>query len=314
MSQGNNACHRPFPGSVSQMRLRQIKITKHLLAKRARLRHKTSPAFVRRHGPVKFHGNVIRIGRSSTGVGGAMHEAESATRVTGYQLQPIPESPLFRGLDRERVATLQALHGPQRRAERDTQMIRARDPAAPLITISRGWAFRYSLLPDGRRQILSFSLPGDTIGLGTLLTGAPTYPVQAAMAVVYSILSHERATQLLREASWFQDRALAALARERAEAEDAVTRLGQCSAEECVSSVLLEFYRRLARRGLAASNTFMLDLTQQQLADYVGLTVVHLNRVLGRLRSRGFIATSGHRVTLLDVPALERLGMMPREL
>jgi CRP/FNR family transcriptional regulator, anaerobic regulatory protein len=241
-----------------------------------------------------------------------MQELASMERIVGYPLQPVPESPLFRRLDRERITLLQRIHGPQRRAERDAQLIRAGDPAAALITVSRGCAFRYSLLPDGRRQILNFALPGDTIGLGGLLTGAPIYPVQAALAMVYSVISYQHAMELLAEASWFRDRALEALAQERAEAECTLTRLGQCTAEECVASVLLEFYNRLAVRGLAAGNTFLLDLTQQHLADSVGLTVVHLNRVLGRLRSRGLLATSGHRVTLLDVPALERLSLVPR--
>src|SRR4051794_19644205 len=134
-----------------------------------------------------------------------MQELAAVERVAGYPLQPIAESPLFRGLDRERFTLLQGLHGPQRRAERDAQLIRARDPAAPLLTICRGWAFRYSLLPDGRRQILNFALPGDTIGLGGLLVGAPTYPVQAAGAVMYSAISHERAIELLSTANWFRD-------------------------------------------------------------------------------------------------------------
>src|SRR4051794_13578320 len=204
-----------------------------------------------------------------------MQNVEFADRI-GRIPRPTPRALLFRGLDGEKVAILQELHGPQRRAERDTQIVRAQDPAAPLITISRGWAFRYSLLPDGRRQILSFALPGDTIGLPNLLTGAPLYPVQAATAIVYCTISHERANQLLASATWFRDLALAALAVQRAEAEATLTRLGQCKAEERVASVLLEFYNRLAFRGLAGDNTLMLDLTQQHLADFVGLTVVHL--------------------------------------
>jgi CRP/FNR family transcriptional regulator len=86
--------------------------------------------------------------------------------------------------------------------------------------------------------------------------------------------------------------------------------LGQCSAEERVASAMLEFYNRLAFRGLAANNTFMLDLTQQHLADYVGLTPVHLNRILGRLRARGVISMSGHEVKLLDASALDRLALV----
>jgi CRP-like cAMP-binding protein len=135
---------------------------------------------------------------------------------------------LFQGLDPARFTTLQRLHGPQRRADRETQLIRARDPTAPLITISRGWAFRYGLLPNGRRQILSFALPGDTIGLASLLGGGPTYPAQTATAVIYSIIPYERVTELLGTAEWFRDRALAALAREREAAEAFASRLGQC--------------------------------------------------------------------------------------
>jgi CRP/FNR family transcriptional regulator len=132
-----------------------------------------------------------------------MQSAELADTIGRTASQPIPWAPLFKGLDGEKVAILQELHGPQRRAERDTQIVRARDPAAPLITLSRGWAFRYSLLPDGRRQILSFALPGDIIGLDTVLIGAPAYPVQAASAVVYATFSHDKAVRLLHDASWF---------------------------------------------------------------------------------------------------------------
>src|SRR4051794_11875450 len=237
-----------------------------------------------------------------------MQNAEGANRTVDYVVQLIASSPLFRGLDRDKLALLEQLQSPQRRAERETQLIRARDPAPPVLTLSRGWAFRYSLLPDGRRQILSFAFPGDTIGLDTLLTSGPAYPVQAASAVVYSAMTHDRARRLLQDASWFRERALMALVHERAAAERAVTRMGQCKAEEAVASVLLEFYNRLAERGLAVGGQFQLESTQQQLADLVGLTVVHLNRTLGRLRSRGLVSLSGHRLTLLNLPELACLA------
>src|SRR4051794_5788348 len=238
-----------------------------------------------------------------------MENTELVTRVAGYSLQPIASSPLFRGLDRPSITMLQQQHSLTRRAERDTQLIQAMDPAAPLVTIVRGWAFRYSVLADGRRQILSFALPGDTIGLDTLLTGASAYAAQTAAPVVYAEMSRDRVMRLLRDVSWFHDRALQALALERTEAERALIRMGQCNAEERVASVLLEFYDRLAGRGLAASNQFMLDFTQQHFADYLGLTVVHLNRTLGRLRSRRLFSLSGHTVTLLDMPGLKRLAL-----
>jgi CRP/FNR family transcriptional regulator len=239
-----------------------------------------------------------------------MEHGECAVGTALYRFELVPGSPLFRGLDRDRLAVLRGMHGPQRRAERDTQLVRANEPAPTVLTLSSGWAFRYAILPDGRRQILSFSIPGDTIGLDALLTRGSTYPVQAANAVVYCAIPHERALGLVQQAGWFRLRALEALGRERDVAERALTRMGQCKAEEAVASILLEIYNRLAERGLAIADQFQLEFTQQQLADVVGLTVVHLNRTLGRLRSRGLVSVSGHRVTLLNVPELERLAVL----
>ncbi|GAC1346359.1 MAG: Crp/Fnr family transcriptional regulator [Acetobacteraceae bacterium] len=206
---------------------------------------------------------------------------------------------------------LEQLHSVRRRSERDVQLVRQGDPASPLLTILSGWAFRYSMLSNGRRQILSLHLPGDTVGLDTLLTGAPTYPVQSAGAVTYCYIEHERAAAVAQDAPWFRRRALEALAADRATAEAALTRLGQCNAEERVASLFLELYDRLLERGLAANGSFKLELTQQHLADLVGLTAVHLNRVLQRLKGRKLLAMSGHQVTLPDAQSLEFLAIAP---
>jgi len=223
----------------------------------------------------------------------------------------MPGSALLKPLTAEQARAVLNLHGPQLRSSKDAQLIRARDPASPLLTLISGWAFRYSLLPNGKRQILSLALPGDTIGLDTLLTGAPVYPVQSATAVVYCVMRQDQACELLREADWFREQALNALARDRIQAEAALTRIGQCTAEERVAAVLLDLYKDLSKRGLAASNTFPLELTQQHLADWLGLTVVHLNRVLGRFKSRRLISMDRNQITLLDPAALACLSFAP---
>ncbi len=216
--------------------------------------------------------------------------------------------PLFEDLEGDELSSALALHAGQRHCERDVQLIGAGDPRAPLLTILRGWAFSYNVLRDGRRQILNVLLPGDTVGVDTVLTGAPGLSVQSAGPVSYCMFDRDRAVALAAEQPWFRSRAVDALVRERAAAQAAMTRLGQCSAEERIASLLLELYGRLYRRGLADGGTFMLELTQQHLADLVGLTAVHLNRVLQRMRARGLIAAAGQRVTLLDVPSLECLA------
>ena len=90
----------------------------------------------------------------------------------------------------------------------------------------------------------------------------------------------------------------------------AIIRLGQCDAEQRVASIIVDLYHRLADRGLARDNEFILELTQQHLADLLGLTAVHLNRMLGRLESRGMLLWSGQRVQILDMGALAFSGML----
>lgn len=72
--------------------------------------------------------------------------------------------------------------------------------------------------------------------------------------------------------------------------------------------MLLEFHDRLARRNLASNGRFTLGLTQQHLSDLMGLTPVHLGRMLHRLRDQGLLSVNGREVTLMDIPALERLA------
>lgn len=217
------------------------------------------------------------------------------------------QSPLFTGFDRDRRALLLRLHGPPQCAEAGTQLVQAKDPLAPLLTLSKGCAFRYCLLPDGRRQILGLALAGDTIGLDTLLTRDPAYAVEAATQVIYHRLPFQSALHLAQEAGWFRAHAAEARAREKEAGERALVRMLRCSAEEAVGSVLLDWYHRLADRGLAADYIFGLELTQEHLADFVGLTIAQLSDALDRLRSHGLIYVSGSQVELLE-PAKLRLS------
>lgn len=216
-----------------------------------------------------------------------------------------PGLQILKNLQPVEIQAVCDLHVAWARKDKDTLLVRGEDPARALLTLTKGIAFKYCMIPNGGRQILSLYLPGDTIGLDGLLAGSPSYPVRSAGSVTYSIMGHEKAVHLAREASWFRDKILAVLAGERAAAEMAIIRLGQCDAEQRVASIFVDLYHRLAERGLAQHNEFVLELTQQHLADLLGLTPVHLNRVLGRLRSRGLLAITGQRVQIVDMDALE---------
>src|SRR3954447_19355241 len=104
--------------------------------------------------------NAARAFKGQAG-GALMQNAGADNRAVLFPVQPLSGSWLFDGLDPDRLKLLHEAHGPQRRAEAQAHLVRAVDPAPPVVTVSCGWAFRYVQLSDGRRQILSVALPGD---------------------------------------------------------------------------------------------------------------------------------------------------------
>lgn len=216
--------------------------------------------------------------------------------------------PNFEDLGHDQLRTLEHLKLGHRRAERDAVLLRAGEEAAPVFTLFSGWAFRFRLLPDGRRQLLGILLPGDTIGLETLLGEPPAYSVQAASDLAMCLLDAPRIAQRMITEPWLRQRIFALLCGGREASDELLTRIGQCDAEERVSWLLLDLHDRLRRRGLATDHSFPLALTQQQIADLLGLNVIHLNRVLRRLRGRELVAITGRKVMLQDIPALQRLA------
>lgn len=175
--------------------------------------------------------------------------------------------------------------------------------------IATGWGARVRTLPDGRRQILAFLLPGDEVGLGprpgpiasgatvaiTGITLLDAGPVQAA------ILSGGPQWRPLREAlhvsACLQEACLL----------NQVTRLGRMTAYERTCHLVLELGERLGMAGIGEPDRFPLPLTQEALADALGLSVVHVNRVLQQLRREGLIDLRAGIVSLRDRGAMRAI-------
>ena len=210
-------------------------------------------------------------------------------------------------LQPDEQAAIDGLRTAERRAPRNSCIMRADDPGPRLRTLLSGWAFRCRMLADGRRQIVGILLPGDTFGIETLFDNQLDHMVWSATAVTYSVLDAQAAIELFDAQPWFRRRLVCILANEKAAAERWMTQLGRCDAEERTASLILWLYERLSLLRLAAYRRFRLELTQQELADLLGLHLIHLNRILSRLRARGLIAMHAQEVTLLDYDALAEL-------
>jgi CRP-like cAMP-binding protein len=178
-----------------------------------------------------------------------------------------------------------------------------------LNLISAGWACRYKMLSDGRRQILGFLLPGDLFDLNNHLIDAMDHSIGAVTRVSYVQLSHQSVAELMRQHARVGDalrwQQLVSLAIQR----EWTMNMGQRLARERLAHLFCELFERLQSVGLAAPNRCELPVTQNDLADAMGLTAVHINRTLQQLRASGAISLSSRMLTIADFDLLKNIAM-----
>ena len=177
-----------------------------------------------------------------------------------------------------------------------------------LYTLLSGWAFRHKSLEDGRRQILSFALPGDFLGVQGALLEAMSYSVEALTPVRLCMFPRERLWDLYKAHPALAHDILTMTSRSEYIADVHLLSVGQRTATERVAYILLHLHNRAAALGLVQGGRLKLPLTQLHLADALGLSLVHTNKTLRRLGSDGLIRWGNQTLELLDVAELRRMA------
>jgi CRP-like cAMP-binding protein len=177
-----------------------------------------------------------------------------------------------------------------------------------VLVLCAGWAYRYIELADGRRQILGFLLPGDLFSVLNVLEAQSQFAVAALTDVQISRFERPGA----RARSTMGDRLQLVLENacrdEAAGAIRLITVLGKCSAEERIAYLLTNLARRLRARSVIRGQSYPFPLRLRHIADALGLTPVHVSRVLSHFRDRGLCVVSNGVLNVLDEPELDRLG------
>jgi len=177
-----------------------------------------------------------------------------------------------------------------------------------LCFIEAGFAARYKLLRNGKRQIINLVLPGDVVGLPGSFLEKARYSVLALTDLRMQVSSVQDYVQLCYRRPQF-GLALSWLAiHEAIVCAEHVIDTGRRTPVERLAHFLLEMYSRLEMVGLAAEASFEFPLSQEVMSDALGLSTPHLNRMLAKLRSEGLIKASNHHIVLVDIPRLEMLG------
>ena len=189
------------------------------------------------------------------------------------------------------------------------------EPCDAIFNLVDGWMFRYTILADGRRQILDFALPGAVLGFHSPLGATISFGAQALTDAVVCVIPHNALGHLSQRQPDLGLRLALLMARERSLSFDHLTSVGRRSAHERIARLLLELFVR-SRAGWPGYQIeeMHLPVTQEHIGDATGLTGVHVNRVLRDLGKEGILKFSYRRLSILEPDKLMDLAGIDQEL
>ncbi len=203
------------------------------------------------------------------------------------------------------VARLEAVPMQVREVGRDQDLVREGEHSPQCIVLLDGFACRYRSLSDGRRQIVSFHVPGDFLDLQGFLLDRLDHGIGTLTPSRIGLIAHSSIQELLESPAitrllWRETVIDGAIHREW------LVNVGRRTAYQRVAHVFCELVTRLQAAGLGDDGVCDLPLTQSELADATGLSTVHVNRVIQELRRDGLITLRGRVFRALDWAGLMR--------
>ncbi|WP_439368397.1 Crp/Fnr family transcriptional regulator [Bradyrhizobium sp. DASA03120] len=195
------------------------------------------------------------------------------------------------------------------RAGPGEDLITESDPVDSVCIVLSGWLLRHKTLEDGRRQIVNFILPGETGDAHAYLLSAIDHSITTATPVAYAEIKRARFEQLMAAHRTLAEAFMCETLLNSAIQREWIVNLGRRAAFERVAHLFCEIFERLRPVGLVDGNSCALPVTQTDLADATGLSVVHLNRTIQELRASGLIVLKDRTLTIGDLEALKNAAM-----
>lgn len=207
---------------------------------------------------------------------------------------------IFSELTRSDAAALEqaTVHARKLPARRD--LIREGDKPGPVFIMLEGWAFRYKILPNGSRQIMAFLMPGDACDLHIGLLDTMDHSIQTVTPARVATISRSDMDRMMLERPGIARAMYMAQLTDEGTLRAWIVSMGRRSSIERVAHLMCELYLRAHSIGLIDSSIFALPLSQVVLADALGMTPVHINRILRELRLSGSMQLNRGSLVIMD--------------
>jgi len=187
-------------------------------------------------------------------------------------------------------------------------LIREGDRPGPVFVMLDGWAYRYKILPNGTRQILAFLMPGDCCDLHISLLAEMDHSIQTITPSRVAMIDRLAMDNMLDARRGIAKALYIAQLIDEGTMRAWITSMGRRTSMERVAHLMCELYLRARTIGLTTEPTLCLPLSQLLIADSLGMTAVHLNRVLKALRAEGAMTLDRKSLLIGDPSKLVQIA------
>jgi len=222
---------------------------------------------------------------------------------------PLRRKALFAPMTADEVAGMQRFKAGELVVDAGTTVLLEGSNSPQLFTALHGLGLRYRHLENGERQVINFIFPGDFIGLQAGLMGEMGHSVEATTKMTLCVFDRGELWSYIKaspergfELAW-----LAAV--EEHFLGDTLTTVGQRTALQAVAWAFVRIYQRAEACGNGSNGAMRFPFKQRDLADALGLSLVHTNKTIGVLKSRQLIGWDGDTVKISDLAALAKIGL-----
>jgi len=221
---------------------------------------------------------------------------------------PLRPMQVFRPFDKAELAFVSSFKRGELAADKGATLLAEGSHSAHLFTVLSGWGFRYKLLEDGRRQILNYVLPGDMIGLQGSLMGEMQHSVEALSPMLLCMFERDRLMDLYTNYPGLAYDITWIASREERMLDEILLSVGRRSALERAAYLLAFIASRANKVGMGGKGNVEIPITQQHVADTLGLSLVHTNKTIRKLIDRNFVQWRDGGCKVLDIEGLMALA------
>ncbi|SHI88064.1 Crp/Fnr family transcriptional regulator [Wenxinia saemankumensis] len=226
---------------------------------------------------------------------------------------PLRDKPVFTEMSDSEARFMREFKSGEMRVSPGSVVLMQGSASPQLYTVLSGMGLRHQTLENGRKQVINFLLPGDFLGLQASLMGESSHTVEAVTEMVLCCFQRNRLEKLIAQHPSRAYDLIWVSATDEHFLGETIATLGQRTAQERVAWGLVRLYQRLEAVDLAGDGRAAMPIRQQDLADALGLSLVHTNKTLANLRQRQVVTWRDGQLLIHDLPELARIGLTDLE-